>query len=201
MLIFQEPVLREQLERLPPCSRVIFAASCAQRLAHAFYAFARQNRQDDLLKLFDNALNYAWMHVFGTPESETINQLITDVMESIPDEDAPGWTLLSPYADDALSAVVYCLRCLQSGHAQEAAWAARRVYEALDHFVRYKENVSSSDPEVEMRISSNTVIQKELQRQARDITDLHSAGHSLPQEFIDKLRRRSVAEQAITIDL
>ena len=39
MLAFQEQVLKHALDRLPPRSRVAFAASCAQRLTDVCHRF------------------------------------------------------------------------------------------------------------------------------------------------------------------
>ena len=117
----------------------------------------------------------------------------------LPDQDAPGWTPLTAYAEDALSALAYCLQCLRSPDAQEAAWAARRVYEALDYFVTTRDNISPDEPGGDVRVLGDSVIQAELERQARDITDLSRAGDSLPQELLDNLRQRSLVEQAISI--
>jgi hypothetical protein len=50
-----------------------------------------------------------------------------------------------------------------------------------------------------MRTLGDSVVQAELKRQARDIDDLGDAGKSLSQEFLDKLRGRSAAEQAIDL--
>ena len=46
MLKFQEQVLKHDLDRLPPRSRVAFAASCAQRLAGIYRHFLAQTGRD-----------------------------------------------------------------------------------------------------------------------------------------------------------
>ncbi|MEX0677019.1 MAG: DUF416 family protein [Pirellulales bacterium] len=199
MLKFQEQVLKHDLDRLPPRSRVAFAASCAQRLADVYHRFLANSGRNDRSAACDAALDYAWTHILTSPEVATTDRLLAEVMALIPDQDAPGWTPLTAYAEDALSALAYCLQCLQSADAQEAAWAARRVYEALDYFVTSRDNISPSEPGAEMRVLGDSVIQAELERQARDIADLSSAGDSLLRELLDNLRQRSAAEQAITI--
>jgi uncharacterized protein YjaG (DUF416 family) len=199
MLRFEDQLLKHELEQLPPRSRVAFAASCAQRLASVYHDFVAISDQADRTNLFGDALNYIWTHILITPEKAATGRILADVMALIPDEDAPGWTPLTPFAEDALSAVAYCLRCLQSGDAQEAVWAAQRLFDALDTFLTNRDDIAPSEPESELRILRDPVTQAELERQARDIADLRSAGDSLSQELLDRLRQRSVAEQALTM--
>ena len=199
MFKFENQLLKHELDRLPPPSRVAFAACCAQRLASIYQSFVASGAQADRTNLFDDALNYVWTHILITPEKSTTGRLLADVMAWIPDEDAPGWTPLTPYAEDALSAVAYCLRCLQSGNAQEAVWAAQCLYDALDTFLTNRDDISPSEPGAEARILGDPVTQAELERQARDLADLRSAGDSLSRGLLDHLRQRSVAEQAIVM--
>ncbi|HEV3138670.1 MAG TPA: DUF416 family protein [Pirellulales bacterium] len=197
MLTFNERALKQQLDRLPRASRVAFAATCAQRLAGVCNRFVGTGGRADRANLFDDALNYVWTYILTTPEEATTGRLLADVMAMIPDQDAPGWTPLTAYGEDALSALAYSLRCLQSGDSQEAAWSARCIYEGLDYFVTLRDNVPPNEPGADVRVLSDPLIQAELERQARDIAELSSAGDSLSRELLDGLRQRSLAEQAI----
>lgn len=197
MLKFEENVLKQDLGRLHPRSRVAFAASCAQRLSDAYRRFLANSGRTDRADFCDEAINYAWNHILLLPEKATADRLVAEVMALIPDEDAPGWTPWTASGDDALSALAYCLRCLQSLDPQDAAWAARRVYEALDYFVTTRDSISPSDPGMEIVILSDPAIQAEFERQARDKGDLISAGDFLTQQLLDNLRQRSTKQQAI----
>jgi hypothetical protein len=189
----------QQLDRLPPRSRVAFAASCTQRMTEACQRYLGQTGRNDRATTCDAALDYVWNHVLMTPEKDSIDRLLAEVMVLIPDQDAPGWTPLTAYAEDGLAALAYCVQCLQSMDSQHAAWAARRVYEAMDCFVSCRDYKSTDGPQDDMRTLGDSVVQAELKRQARDIDDLGDAGKSLSQEFLDKLRGRSAAEQAIDL--
>jgi hypothetical protein len=198
VLEFQEQLLKEELSQLPPSSRVAFAASCAQRLVSVYHEYVAQTDPPSGARL-DHALEYVWTHLLTCPNEERTQRVLADVMALIPDEETPGWTPLTPYAEDATSALAYSLRCLLSGDAQEAAWAARRVYEALDEFVVSRDDISPSDPGAEYGILRDPVIQAELERQKRDISDLRSAGKSPSPRLIECLRVRSFAEQVIVL--
>ncbi len=132
MFSFDEPLLKLQLDRLPPQARVAFAASCTQRLRSACHVFAADLGRPQTADHFDDVLGYVWAHILVKPDISTLERLFAEVMESIPDEDAPQWMQTTPYGDDALSALAYTLTCLKSGDSQDAAWTARRLYDALD---------------------------------------------------------------------
>ncbi len=197
MLEFQEHVLKQQLDRLPPRSRVAFAACCAQRMMDVCHRFLACSRQNDRTGTCDAALDHVWTHILDASEMTVTERLLTKIIALIPDQDAPGWTPLTAYAEDGLSALAYCLRCVRSADSQDATWAARRVYEALDCLVTNSDNSSPDGPTDEARVVSEPLIQAELERQVRDLADLSAAGDSLSQQLLDRLRKRSAQEQAI----
>ncbi len=200
MLKFDEQGLRHDLDRLPPRSRLAFAASCAERMVEVYRRFLAQRGQPDRAGDCDHALQYVWSHILRPSEGGTAERLLADIMALIPDQDALGWTPLTAYGEDALSALAYCVSCLKTGDAQDAVWAARRVYEALDSFVTNRDNVAPSEPGAETRILGDPMIQAELKRQARDLDDLGRLGDTLSARFLDDLRQRSAREPAMLID-
>ncbi len=151
--------------------RVAFAAACAQRLANVYQTFLGQ---DDRADKCNDAIEYAWAHILTDSDEAITEQLITGVMALIPDQDAPGWTPLTAYAEDALSSLAYCLQCLKTSDPQFAVWAARRVYEALDFFVTTRDHISPDNTADERRILGDSFVQAELARQTRDLSDLNS---------------------------
>jgi hypothetical protein len=199
MLQFNEQSLKDTIHQMPRGPRVAFAASCAQRLQAVLHSFVSDTASVAQAKVFDQALDYVWLHTLAPHEPDTTRQLYAEVLALIPDEDDIEWTPTIPYVDDALSAVAYCLRCLETGEPQEAVWAARRVYEAIDHFVISRDDLVPSQPSAEAGILADPLIQAELERQARDIAEL-SALPALSEELVNRLRRRSTFEQAIPLN-
>lgn len=107
-------------------------------------------------------------------ESEELSASIQDCLDLMQDEDEGSWDESRVYAEDAAAALAYAFRARASAdrQEQEAAWAARRVYEALDYFVIHNIGVSTDGPAGEERVLSHPLIQQELGRQQRDLREL-----------------------------
>jgi hypothetical protein len=111
-------------------------------------------------------------------------------MELIPSEDEDPWFDEQAYADDAASAIAYTLRALDSGESQEAAWAARRAYEAADHHVMHRLGI-----EGESQALAHPIVQTEFSRQGRDLEELLGDPQGSTVLFA-RLRERAKAEAA-----
>jgi hypothetical protein len=74
-------------------------------------------------------------------------------------------------AEDCACALPYAIGCRRGGGGQEAAWAARRTYEAVDHFVIHSEHARIDQPGAEQQagaeqqVLAHTLLQAELARQ------------------------------------
>ena len=93
-------------------------------------------------------------------------------MKLIPQEEEGPWIPEQADAEDAGAAVAYALRCRQNGRGQEAAWSARRAYEALDRYVINREDIDVNVPGAETQVLAHPLVQAELTRQLRDLQDL-----------------------------
>src|SRR5258708_32303097 len=69
------------------------------------------------------------------------------------------------YADDAAASVAYTLRARLAGDPQEAAWAARRGDESVDHFILSQPNSTIVRRRREARIAPHPPAPAELPRQ------------------------------------
>ena len=83
----------------------------------------------------------------------------------------------APYAGDAVAALAYAYRAAAGGDTDEAAWAAERVYNALDAFVQEGEAKYPGTADEEEALRNHPLVQAELRRQDADVAalrDLHS---------------------------
>jgi uncharacterized protein YjaG (DUF416 family) len=181
------------LRRLPMKLRVVFALLCTTRIFPAYCRFHNRTHRGDpaMLELMMERL---WRDIHGEEMTmDEIERAVDRVVQLVPSE-ADGWDEESqPYAEDAAAALAYVLRARLTGDPQEAAWAARRVYEAVDHFV--VSTLPAAQREAERTVLGHPVVQAELSRQQRDLDEL-SVLASYPTEHaqINRLRRRSEQE-------
>jgi hypothetical protein len=114
----------------------------------------------------------------------------------MPEAQSEQWNEGQAAADDAAAAVCYALRARQTGSPQEAAWAARRVYEALDEFVINRGQIDTNRPGMENRVLADPLVQSELERQKKDLDDLLSGTHAQIAS-IQRVRQRARSEAKV----
>lgn len=191
MRTYDETELVQRLSELSPEARCLFAASCAERLRAAYRWFHERTGQGDPSTL-DGALDALWASLEGsvTP-SLSWDVLLDDVMELVPDDEDDSWAVESAYAQNAAAAVAYALRCRQSADPQDAGWAARQVYEALDHWIANRDDVDPNAAGAEGKVGGDPLVQAELTRQNQDLTQLGLARDDALPLVASDLRRRS----------
>jgi uncharacterized protein YjaG (DUF416 family) len=104
---------------------------------------------------------------------------------------------LYAYAEDALASLAYTIRCLIEGSEKEAAWGARRAYEAVDQAAIRQLRIQPSGAAAEQKIVSHPYVQRELERQERDLKILEQCSFN---DALDKLKTSAFSEQALTSD-
>lgn len=72
----------------------------------------------------------AWQAASGRDIDAT--RLKAEAEAMVPDEDDEGWTAGRTYAGNAAAAAAYTLRTWLTNDPQEAAWAARQLFDAAD---------------------------------------------------------------------
>lgn len=189
-LSFNELELVRKLELIPSRLRAAFASACAERQLVAYAKRMAQMGKSDP-DVLGAILARLWNDLAGESMSDgEIQQRIDCCMKLVPHEDDVTWAAEhQAVAEDATSAVAYALRCRRNGQAQEAAWAARTAYEALDYVVISRGKINTNLAGAEDRVLSNSLVQAELVRQERDLDELH---HGLVS--VEELRERSKAE-------
>jgi uncharacterized protein YjaG (DUF416 family) len=172
---FDEQELVHHLDQLPPKLRVAYAAACVERLLPAYFSFSERTGKGDPNRLA-RILERLWADLQDNPMSaEEIKVNLDTCTSLIPQEDEEPWVEEQVYAEDATAALAYALRARQSGESQEAAWAARRVYEAADYYVTNRVGMDITQSSGEERVLSHGIVQAELARQRRDFEDLLNA--------------------------
>lgn len=199
---FNEEYLVQQLGTTPFYSRCLFAASCAERLFPAYLLFFSKTGIGNAEAL-RAILDKVWATLRERVEylAVELEHDIEACMTLIPTEESGGeWSQERPWAEDASSAVAYCLGIWnEKGSPQEAAWAARCVYEAVDNYVINLNREQLEFPRDEQLVLSHQVVQTELARQLRDLNDVlawPSTNMDWP-AFTDAFRQRAQEEHAL----
>jgi uncharacterized protein YjaG (DUF416 family) len=188
--------LKRELDRVAVKLHVVFAAAVAERLLPAYATFSHKTGRGNP-HLLTEILDRLWRDIDGAKMvPEELQQNIDLSMELIPQEDEEPWIPDQAWAEDAAAAVVFALCTRQNGKSQDAVWAARRAYDALDHFITTKEDIDPSTAGAEERILSNPLIQQEFMRQQRDLRELAAVKRQDESALVQKIRQRAKAEAA-----
>jgi uncharacterized protein YjaG (DUF416 family) len=198
ILQYDEVEIVQKLWQLPVRLRALFALLCALRVLPSYARFHSKTGRGDPLAL-EALSERLWQDLTGNTMAASELQLAVDsALRLVPAED-DGWDEeTQPYAEDAAAALAYALRARVTGDPQEAAWSARRVYEAADHFALGNAGEAPSSPTDERRALSHAVVQGELARQQRDLRELAevAAAQTGADARLDELRKRSQQEAA-----
>jgi uncharacterized protein YjaG (DUF416 family) len=196
ILPYDEAATVARLEKMAPQMRVLFALQAAQRLLPAYRQYA-QTTGRGRPEVIEGIADRLWRDLGGNVMDEAeLAQVTEEVMELIPDENESWDEETQPYAEDAAAALAYALRGRRNGDPQEAAWAARRAYEATDHLVMAATNATLGGPAARA-IIANPMIQAELRRQQRDLLELSRMGEVLSQDVVLELRKRAEHESHV----
>src|SRR6266404_7487471 len=197
MRTFDEASLTKQLQLLPPPHRCIFAASCALRLFPAYVSVHEIGGSGEPATL-RRALDSIWNGIIDQRVDESIyQQHLAAIMDLMPSEEDQKTNPTAAYSEDALASAAYALRAFLTCDPQEAAWAARRVYEALDHLIVNDKGIELNRPGTEQDILRDDRIQAELERQHRDLEELHYGAAQNPASLARRFKARGESEPAV----
>jgi uncharacterized protein YjaG (DUF416 family) len=191
-LHFDEPSLVTRLARLPSKLRVAFAALCAERQLPNYVRFSERSGWGNpgVLK---EALESIWQDIQGRPLSKAQLETILERCEPLIPTGEEDTKEETAYAEDAATSVAYAIEARLTDDPQKAAWAARRAYTAVDHFIMSQIASMIVTREHQRFILSHPLVQVELRRQQADLKELElaSAEKSLWASVISELRDRA----------
>jgi uncharacterized protein YjaG (DUF416 family) len=173
MLEFDEEATVRSLRALPAGGALAFAVAAAARQLAGYEKYARSIGEENprrAAEIVDRLWKLVAARDFDRGEWRA---KLDDVMSQIPSEDDTAGDDAA-FADDALSSLAYAIRCLLSLDAQESAWSARRAYEAADRAAIRRLGIELDVPGVEATIRSHAIVQRELERQQRDLVLLRA---------------------------
>jgi uncharacterized protein YjaG (DUF416 family) len=185
LLRFDQTSLVTKLGSLPAKSQTAFATAVASRHRTTVPVTSTTKVEETIGEL--------WRSV-DTPDAVQVNwdHVLNEVLELVP-EDTKNGDIRVALVEDALSALAYAVRSWVSKDPQEAAWAARRGYEAADQAAIRTLGLVPGSAESERLILAHEFVQRELSRQELDYRQLLAGD-------IGAVRRRSLSESAFTAE-
>ncbi|MEV7606079.1 DUF416 family protein [Paenarthrobacter sp. NPDC089322] len=130
MLKYDEMLLMLRLEPLDRSAKTAFAAACAQRLVPLSDRYALQVGDSSRLARLGVIVSATWEAASG--RDVEASRLSEEAELMVPDEDDEGWRAGRAYASNAATAASYALRTWLTNDPQEAAWAARQLFDVAD---------------------------------------------------------------------
>lgn len=190
MYSFDENALAGELRTLSSRARIAFAAAAATRQLGNYERLARESDGDSEQRPREiAALLWSDLQVAAVDRAAWSARL--DEMMSLLPQESDDWVIGHALADDALSSLAYAIRCLLTSEPQEAAWAARRAYEAADQAAIRVLGVQPGLPNTEAVIKSHGFVQRELARQRHDLSLLRA-------DSIDEVQRQAFEDDLLT---
>lgn len=181
--IFNEKALYKKLRNLKYWKQLAFLTSVCQRLLPNFLIFARKTNyihENQLEKALEVALKYL---------EEGTTQVNLEKNEKACERIAPNTedfdTILVSSALDATIAVSLLMKAFSKNDTSIIVEAISLINDTIDMYVQEIENLNSQDDKLEEKILSHTLMQKELQRQNKDI------------EFLLKLTNNQIKEMPL----
>jgi hypothetical protein len=106
-------------------------------------------------------------------------QTLQSEAESMVPSDDEEWLLETGYGDDAAAAVAYAIRTWLTDDAQEAAWAARRLYEVADYaFWQAHPEADPNAQETQAKCLASRMVQAALSALEQDLDTVASSPRS-----------------------
>ena len=135
---YDEMVLKGRLSGLDRRAKTAFTAACAESLVALHERYWTTTGDSGKAARAREILDSAWDVAFAG--NSDVSSLESEAVSLGPTDDEE-WSFDKGYAQNAAAALAYAVRTWLSGDAQEAAWAARQVYEAAEY--------SGSQPDVQ----------------------------------------------------
>ncbi|WP_423682130.1 DUF416 family protein [Undibacterium sp. WLHG33] len=186
---FNSDVLREQLNELAAQWQLAFGASCCERLLPNYLAFNIDAKWGNFAPIRE-ALDLVWSSLEGHAyDRDTVQKLIT-ICENVAPDSEDFTSLYVSFAQDACFSVCGLLDFLLKNDVKEIVQAATYAMSSVDLFVQELENMRPNDPDLELKILSHPLMQRELEKQRVDLERITNTS-VLDTVFLSQLRSES----------
>lgn len=153
---YDEPLLVERLALLGREPKTAFAAYCAQCLLPFFHRYAVSAGADHAS--MERIVTATWQAASGADPG--LQAMRAEAEALVPTEADGLWGVDHGFAQSATAAAAYAVRTWLSNDPQEAAWAARQLFECADfaaqHGLPMPPRLTASPPEHPRAIATDS---------------------------------------------
>jgi hypothetical protein len=168
---YDEDALVARLALLARTHKTAFAAACAQRLLPLFERYVSATGAGSFDALSETVAS-TWRVVSGADLDLTSAQAVAEGM--VPADDRASVFEMG-YGQNAAAAAAYAIRTWLQDSPQEAAWAARQVYEAADYAAQGElPGFDPNAPRAERTLLESRVVQTALSGIWKDLEEVES---------------------------
>ncbi|GLR13032.1 hypothetical protein GCM10007907_18220 [Chitinimonas prasina] len=169
MLIFNLDELHAELEKLPHRLRAVFLAWVCERMLPSYTSFSKRYGLDQVI--LRDALDRAWEWL-GAPSDDIDFSILAKRCEDLAPETEDYNDPLVSAALDAAVAIGALLRYLKRFENGNLSDGLTLIRDSIDMHVQELEGMDSLDSDLEGRIASHPLMQKELNVEKEDISYL-----------------------------
>jgi uncharacterized protein len=183
---FNAKRLKERLVQLDKKQQLAFGAVCCERLLPNYVAFQQDSGFGNSASLRE-ALNFVWAFLGGQSPSASEIEEVTITCESVAPNSEDSSSLYVTAAQDVCFAICSLLDFMREYNPEKIVQVATYATDSVDLYVQETESLAPSDPDIEERILTHRLMQRELRQQNADLEVIES-NRSLSQDFLIELK-------------
>ncbi len=167
---FNDKAAHQALGKLKSHQQLAIGAACCERMIPNYARFSSEEKWGDLSAV-RGGLDFVWDSCFqGAIGGVDVEQQLASCEAVIPDADDFSSLYVSS-AQEAVFAVCTLLEFLRDRDAERVVGALRFSTDSVDLMVQEQESLDPRDPLLERKIVGHPLMQQELLRQRRDISE------------------------------
>lgn len=178
--------LKSRLKKMTDKKQLTFGILCCERLLPNYSAFVTDTGWGDN-ELIRGVLDFVWSYLDDEKVNpKTIRTLIDQCESAIPDSEDFD-SLLTSFAQDACFAICNLLDYLMISNTEKIVLTASYAIDSVDLYVQELEGILPADPDLEQKILSHELMQRELAQQDKDLSLIEKA-KCIDSNFLSNLK-------------
>ena len=165
---FHSEVLSDKLEELSKEKKIVFGASCCERLLPNYKKFVEVEKWGDFESL-RSALNEIWKHVVESKMPQQKISGLIDKCDKITPDAEDFSSIYTSFAIDAGGAIYELLQYCLDGKTKYLVDIASFARDTVDMYIQERDDMDYNLPDFEEQIVNDELMQKELKKQFDDL--------------------------------